>query len=264
MNRCAVVAMMVLSTICLADEKEGWEVHDRKRPQPPVVAPAEPSTQEKAGKPPSDAAVLFDGSSLSKWQGADGNEAKWKVENEYLETAKGTGNIQTKQEFGDVQLHVEWMTPAGTEGKDQHRGNSGVFLMGQYEIQVLDNHGSETYPDGTAGGAYGQYPPQANALRPQGQWQFYDIVFHPPVYEGEKVAKPARATAFVNGVLTLDDVALLGPTKHGELASYPPTHPKTGPVALQDHGAPVRFRNIWVRELKEAPVPPVRAAKEAH
>jgi len=264
MKRWVAVALMVLANVALADEKEGWEVHDRKRPQPPVVTPGEPSTQEKAGKPPSDAIVLFDGGSLSNWKKEDGSEAKWKVENDYIETVKGTGNIQSKEEFGDVQVHVEWMTPKGTEGKDQHRGNSGVFLMGQYEMQVLDNRGSETYPDGTAGGAYGQYPPQANALREQGEWQTYDIVFHPPKYSAEGMKEPARVTAFVNGVLTLDDVKLLGPTQHAVLTSYPPTHPAKGPIGLQDHGAPVRFRNIWVRELKDAPVPPVKSSTEKH
>jgi hypothetical protein len=152
------------------------------------------------------------------------------------------------------------MTPTGTDGKDQHRGNSGVFLMGMYEIQILDNHGSKTYPDGTAGGAYGQHVPQANALRPQGQWQTYDIVFHRPKYSADGMKEPARATVFVNGVLTLDNVALLGPTKHKELTSYPPTHPEKGPIGLQDHGEPVRFRNVWVRELKDAPPAPVKSA----
>jgi hypothetical protein len=263
MIRTIIMALLISACAVVAQEKQGWEVHDRKRPQPAVVMPGEPSTQEKAGTAPSDAVVLFDGKDLSQWKGKDG-DAQWKVENGYFEVTKGKGQISTTKDFGDVQLHVEWMTPKGTEGKDQHRGNSGVFLMGMYEIQVLDNYGSETYADGTAGGAYGQYPPQANALRPQGQWQMYDIVFHPPVLDGSKVSKPARLTVFVNGVLTLDNVALLGPTKHKELTSYPPEHPKTGPIALQDHGELARFRNIWVRELKEAPVPPVRSAGEGH
>jgi hypothetical protein len=163
-----------------------------------------------------------------------------------------------------VQVHVEWMTPTGNEGKDQHRGNSGVLLMGMYEVQVLDNHGSETYPDGTAGAIYGQYPPQVNALRPQGQWQTYDIVFHRPKYEGEKVKEPARLTVFVNGVLAQDNVASLGPVQHKMLTTYPSTHPEKGPLQLQYHGEKVRYRNVWLRELKDAPVPPVKPAGEGY
>src|SRR6266511_5117237 len=148
MNRCIVVVVgLIVASAAMAQEK--WEVHDRKRPQPVVVTPPTASTQEQPGTAPSDAIVLFDGKDLSQWQGTDGGEAKWKVENGTIEIAKGTGNIGTKKEFGDMQLHIEWMIPEGTEGKDQHSGNSGVFLIGQYEVHVLDNYKSETYADGT-------------------------------------------------------------------------------------------------------------------
>jgi 3-keto-disaccharide hydrolase len=254
----------------------GYEVHDKRRPQPLAVTPPMPSTQDQAGKPPSDAVVLFDGSDLSKWSAGvpfdatnpakwitDKNAAKekpapWKVVDGVIEVAPKTGYIQSKDEFADCQVHVEWCEPQGLTAKSQGRGNSGVFLMGLYEVQVLDNYQSETYADGSAGGVYGQYPPLVNAVRPPGQWQCYDIVFHPPVYEGEKVVKPARETVFLNGLLVQDDVELIGPTQHQQLTSYPTTLPSRGPLALQDHGNPIRFRNIWVRSIP-ADKPPVSA-----
>jgi hypothetical protein len=160
-----------------------------------------------------------------------------------------SGYIQTKEKFSDAQVHVEWMEPKGTPGRSQGRGNSGVFLQGQYEIQVLDNYQSETYADGMAGSIYGQYPPLVNACRPQGAWQVYDIIFHAPKMESGKVTKPARITAFLNGVLVQDETNVLGPTGHKILATYPDNLPNKGPLQLQDHANPIRFRNIWVREL---------------
>ena len=247
----------------LAQERE-YEVHDSRRPQPAVVTPATPSTQDQPGKAPSDAVVLFDGKDLSKWRSKkDGSDAKWKVENGEIVVAPGTGNIATQEEFADVQLHIEWLQPKGTEGKGQARGNSGVFFMGMYELQVLDSHESETYADGMAGAMYGQYPPLVNAALPQGKWQTYDAVFRAPRYENGKLVEPARATVFFNGVLVQDNVKLLGPTKHKGLADYPDKHPEKGPIELQDHGNPQRFRNIWVRELpKESPPPAVKPAGE--
>jgi hypothetical protein len=264
----ALVIVGALWTVCALaaeEEKEGFEVHDMKRPQPVVVIPPTPSTQEQPGKAPSDAMVLFDGTDLSKWKSEKGEAAPWKVVDGVMEIAPKTGAIQTADEFADVQLHIEWMELPGTTGKSQGRGNSGVFLMGLYECQVLDCYENETYPDGTAGGIYGQYPPLVNPCRPQGQWNVYDIVFHPPKYDGEKVVKPARATVFLNGLLVQDDMELLGPTKHKELASYPPTHPEKGPIMLQDHGNPVRFRNIWVRPIpSDKPPAPVKPAGAGH
>jgi hypothetical protein len=256
-----LMAATIITAPALA-AAEDYEVHDMKRPQPAVVTPGTASTPEQAGKPPSDAVVLFDGKDLSKWESEkDKSAARWKVENGDMVVEPKTGAIQSKEEFGDVQLHVEWMEPKGTEGKSQGRGNSGVFFMGLYELQVLDSYNNETYPDGMAGSMYGQRPPLVNAARPQGEWQTYDAVFRAPKYENGKVVQPARVTVFFNGVLVQDNAELLGPTKHKALATYPSEHPAKGPIELQDHGNPLRFRNIWVRELKgDAPKPPVKPA----
>jgi hypothetical protein len=241
-----------------ATEGKQWHVHDRSRPQPRVVTPGTFSTQDQPGTPPSDAVVLFDGKDLSKWVDKTGKgEAKWKVENGYFEVAKGTGQISTKDAFGDCQLHVEWMAPNPPVGKDQDRGNSGIFLMSRYELQVLDNYQAETYADGMAGAIYGQYPPQVNATRPPGQWQVYDVVFHAPRFnEDGSVAQPARETVFLNGVLVQDDVSLKGATAHMTLAKYT-KHAGKMPITLQDHGHPVRYRNLWIREIaSEKPMAP--------
>jgi hypothetical protein len=247
------------------DSKDGFEVHDMKRPQPEIIQSGNNSTQEQAGSAPSDAVVLFDGKDLSKWQSGDGNEAKWKVVDGVMEIAPKTGSIQTKDKFGDQQIHIEWMEPKGTEGKGQGRGNSGVLIMGMYELQVLDSDKNETYADGMAGSIYGQYPPLVNPTRPQGEWNTYDVVFHAPKYEGSEMKKPATITVLFNGVLVQDHMKLLGPVKHKELTKYPAKHPEKGPLQLQDHGNPVRFRNIWVRELSDdKPKPPVRSAGAGH
>ena len=221
------------------------------RPQPRVVDPGPFTT---SARPPSDAIILFDGTSLKNWRSADAADApaKWQVAAGYMEVAPGTGSIATKEGFGDVQLHVEWAAPTPPKGEGQERGNSGVFLMGKYEVQVLDSYRNKTYPDGQAGAIYGQYPPLVNASRPPGQWQTYDIVFHRPRFDSQgKVERPARMTVFYNGVLVQDDMALVGPTSHGERAPYA-AHPDKLPLSLQDHGNRVRYRNIWVRALGDA------------
>jgi hypothetical protein len=229
-----------------------WRIHDRNRPQPIVITPGEASTQDQAGKPPSDAIILFDGKDLSGWESVNGGPAPWKVEDGYFEVVPHTRDIRTKQAFGDCQLHVEWATPDPPTGQDQGRGNSGVFLMSLYELQVLDSYQSETYPDGQAAAIYGQYPPLVNACRPSGQWQTYDIIFHGPRFnQAGKLLRPAFETVLQNGVLVQDHVALTGPTSHGERPPYQP-RPAKLPLELQDHGNPVRFRNIWIRELAEA------------
>ena len=162
-----------------------WKAHDRNRPAPKVIEPGTWSSQESAGKAPSDATVLFDGKDLSAWVSSkDGSAAKWKVTDGYFEVVPKTGQIQSKQAFGSMQLHVEFREPSPAVGEDQDRGNSGVFLMGLYEIQVLDSYQSKTYPDGQVGAVYGQYPPLVNAARKPGEWQSYDIVFHAPVFSG--------------------------------------------------------------------------------
>jgi hypothetical protein len=180
----------------------------------------------------------------------DGKPAGWKVENGYMEVVAKTGNISTRDSFGDCQLHVEFSEPTPAEGESQERGNSGVFLMSTYEIQVLDSYENKTYADGQAGAVYGQYPPLVNASRPPGQWQTYDVVFHAPRFAKGKLTAPARVTLLHNGVLVQDNVELTGPTAHGERPAYKPG-PDKGPLQLQDHGNPLRYRNIWIRELHE-------------
>ncbi len=214
-----------------------YVVHDPARPQPPMVT----TGGAISVKPPSDAIVLFDGKSLDAWTPG------WKVIDGSMVAA---GNdIQSKQSFGAIQMHFEWRMPAGRKVEGQGGGNSGVFMMGLYEVQVLQSHKNPTYPDGQAGAIYGQLPPLVNATSPQGEWQSYDLAFEPPVYEGGKVVKPAKITLFHNGVVLQHGESYLGPTQHKSLASYPPTHPESAPLRLQYHGDPVEFRNMWVRPL---------------
>jgi hypothetical protein len=195
--------------------------------------------------------VLFDGTDLSKWQMERGGPPLWKVQDGYFEVVPKSGELVTTQAFGDCQLHLEWATPAPPTGTGQSRGNSGVFLMGLYEVQVLDSYQNTTYADGQAAAVYGQYPPLVNASRAPGEWQTYDIVFHRPRFEKSgKLLSPARLTVFHNGVLVQDNVTLTGPTAHKKRPPYT-AHPDKLPLRLQDHGDPVRYRNIWVRELVE-------------
>lgn len=216
------------------------------RPRPPVV---DPGPERPPVPAPSDAVVLFDGTDLSEWQTEDGGTARWLVRDGYAEVAPGTGSIRTKRSFGDVQLHVEWAAPAPPTGTGQARGNSGVFLMSRYEIQVLDSYQNDTYPDGQAAALYGQTPPLVNISRPPGQWQTYDIVFRAPRFAADgSVTERARATIFHNGVLVHDHVPFTGGTVHQRRATYE-RHDARLPLMLQDHGDPVRFRSIWVREL---------------
>ncbi len=233
-----------------------FRIHDWGRPQPPIIDPGTASTAQQPGKQPADAIVLFDGRDLSNWRAMDGGPAKWVIKDGVMESVKGSGYVRSLQAFGDCQLHVEWATPTKVEGKSQGRGNSGVFLMNTYEVQVLDSFNNQTYPDGQASAVYGQYPPQVNASSGPGEWQIYDIVFHRPHFDEEgKVTQPASVTVLHNGVLTQDNVEILGPTTWMNRPPYKP-HADKLPLALQDHGNPVRFRNIWVREL------PARSAAE--
>jgi hypothetical protein len=247
-----VFVLTSISAVCNAQVNTRWKIHDPNRPVPPVIEPGTASTQESPGRAPSDAVVLFDGKDLSQWASTDGGAAKWKVENGYLEVVPKTGYIHTREAFGDCQLHVEFAEPTPPKGESQERGNSGVFLQGLYEVQVLDSYQNKTYADGQAAAVYGQYPPLVNASRPPGEWQTYDIIFHGPRFDAAgKLTRPARETVFHNGVLVQDNVELTGPTAHGERPPYKPTREKL-PLALQDHGDPVRYRNIWIRELKTA------------
>ncbi len=226
-----------------------WHVHDGNRPQPRIVTPGTFSTGDAPGVPPSDAIVLFNGEDLSGWKGRNDGPAPWKVENGYMEVVPKTGDIVSKEEFGDCQLHVEWAAPAQVSGEGQGRGNSGVFLMSRYEIQVLDCFENPTYPDGTTGGIYGQCPPLVNACRRPGEWQVYDIVWLAPRFAADKMVSPGRVTVFFNGVVIHHFREVWGPTTHRKLPTVTP-HPPVGPLRLQDHNNPVRFRNIWYRPLK--------------
>ncbi len=224
-----------------------WTIHALDRPQPPVVDPGPPGLPVPA---PADAIVLFDGRDLSHWRAQDGSPARWKVENGYIEVVAGGGTLVSAEPFGDVQLHVEWAAPAIVKGESQERGNSGVFLMGRYEVQVLDSYRNITYPDGQAAALYGQFPPLVNASRPPGEWQTYDITFRAPRFDAAgTLLRPARITVLHNNVLVQDNVELTGPTAHQRRPPYE-AHAARLPITLQDHGNPVRFRNIWVRSLE--------------
>ena len=245
---CGICVFLLASGMgCTSAQKYRWAVHDKSRPQPKVVAPGTP---EQPGQSPSDAIVLFDGKDLSQWVTTDGGPAKWKVENGYMEAVKKTGSIRTKRSFGDCQLHIEWATPTEVKGKGQGRGNSGVYLMSKYEVQVLDSYNNTTYSDGQAAAVYGQNPPMVNVCRGPGQWQSYDIIFRRPIFKGKKLVRPATITVLHNGVLVQDHWVIEGTTAHKKRAEYTP-HEDRLPLALQNHGNPIRYRNIWVRQLPE-------------
>jgi len=236
--------------LCPGQAPSGWLIHDLKRPRPPIVKPFKPNNST-----PADARVLFDGSDLSQWRAADGQQPRWVVQDDYMQSVPDSGYLFTADSFGDVQLHLEWAAPKNPDGAGQERGNSGVFLMGKYELQVLDSYESDTYPDGQAAAIYGQYPPLVNVCLPPGEWQTYDIVFRRPHFdESGKVRSPARMTVLHNGVLVHDNRELWGPTSWLQYHPYTP-HADRLPLALQDHGNPVRYRNIWVRELPAADEP---------
>ena len=226
-----------------------WRVHDDTRPRPKVITPG-----DEPGAAPSDAIVLFDGTDLSEFvMDKDGSPADWTVKDGFMEVPpKGSGvggYIKTKKEFTDIQLHVEWATPEEVQGNSQGRGNSGVFLLGAYEIQVLDSYENKSYADGQASALYGFKPPLVNATRKPGEWQSYDIIFEAPRWdEAGKQTKKAYVTVIHNGVVTHHRQEYLGPTGHKKVANYDKILAK-GPLKFQDHGNPTRFRNIWVREL---------------
>lgn len=240
----------VLAGTAGAQPDPRWLAHDRERPDPEVIIPGTNSTQERAGRAPSDAIVLFDGNGLSHWASMDGTPSRWIVRDNYMECVEGSGYIRTQRNFGDCQLHIEWATPLPAQGTGQARGNSGVFFgLDRYEIQVLDSYQNTTYADGSAGSVYGQYPPLVNACRPPGQWQSYDVIFTAPRFDQKgNLESAARVTVLHNGVLIQNNAKLTGPTEWLGRPPYSP-HPAKQPIALQDHGNPVRYRNIWIREL---------------
>jgi hypothetical protein len=221
-----------------------YRVHDPARPHPKVV-----NTPPTPGGPPSDAIVLFDGKDLSQWTAARKTDpAPWKVENGYFEAPPGKGDIATKQAFGDIQLHLEWCPPSEVHGNSQNRGNSGVKFMGRYELQVLDSYNNPTYADGQAGAIYGEWPPLVNAVHKPGEWNYYDVVFEAPKFEGDKLIKPGYLTVFLNGVLVHNRKEIMGVTAHRQFPKYAP-QPAEEPLVLQNHNGSERFRNIWVRRL---------------
>ncbi|MBC7366343.1 MAG: DUF1080 domain-containing protein, partial [Undibacterium sp.] len=237
------------------DKNHPWAVHDQNRPQPKRVEPGTFSTVAQPGKPPSDAIILFDGTdaTLGNWEadpkpGAAPEPTKWIVKDGALECVPKSGYIRTKEQFGDCQLHVEWSAPTAVQGDSQGRGNSGVFLSGAVEVQVLDNYNNPTYADGFAAAVYGTNPPLANALRAPGEFQVYDIIFRRPIYDNGKVVDAGYVTVFCNGVLVQDHTPLEGGGGHIKRTFAGP-FPEKGPLKLQDHGNPVRFRNIWYRPL---------------
>ena len=214
------------------------------RNEPPIVTPG-----RIAGEPPSDALVLFDGKDLSHWRTKEGNEVKWQVRDGYLEVVPNTGDIVTREEFGDCQLHIEWATPSVVKGEGQGRGNSGVFLMQRYEVQVLDSYQNKTYYHGQAGAIYKQYEPLVNASLQPGKWQSYDIIFKAPKFDDQgRVTDRARITVLHNGVLIQNNVEIYGSTEHQKPALYI-AHSAKAPLQLQNHGDLVRYRNIWIRQL---------------
>ncbi|MCI0488376.1 MAG: DUF1080 domain-containing protein [Blastocatellia bacterium] len=218
---------------------------------PPKMEPSIVTPGRTDSASPSDAIVLFDGKDLSKWRSAreGGGEAKWQVREGYMQVQPGTGDIATREEFGDCQLHIEWATPAEVKGEGQGRGNSGVFLMERYEVQVLDSYNNKTYYHGQAGAVYKQYAPIVNASRGPGEWQSYDIIFKAPRFDEQgKVIERARMTVLHNGVLIQNNVEIYGNTWHDEPALYIAHGPKAS-IKLQDHGDLLRYRNIWIRPL---------------
>jgi hypothetical protein len=241
-----LLLVIILSASARAQVRVGGDpkLSEVWQPEPRVVTPGKTSQDA-----PSDALVLFDGKDLSQWLDTAGGAAKWKLQDGYVQVVPKAGAIHTKIGFGDCQLHIEWRTPDTVRGEGQGRGNSGIFFMGLYELQVLDNFHNRTYSNGQAGSIYKQSMPLVNVCRPPGEWQIYDVVFTAPRFNSDSTLKsPARITVFQNGVLVQNNFSLWGGTEYIGIPVYK-MHAEKLPLALQDHGNPVRFRNIWIREL---------------
>ncbi len=236
-----VLVAAIAGTLGAQTDPKATEVWE---PVPKVITPGVGTAA------PSDAIVLFNGTDLSQWvRDPDGTAPRWKVEDGAFMPVSGSGGLRTRQAFGDCQLHIEWRTPSVVAGEGQGRGNSGVFLMGRYEVQVLDSYENRTYANGQAASVYKQSIPLVNASRRPGEWQSYDIVFHAPKFKDGQLESPATVTVFHNGVLTHEKKELLGPTQHRTLAKESAYDGK-GPIRFQDHGNTTRFRNIWIRPIK--------------
>ncbi len=261
MSRILVLAALLSAgTAATAQQPTAWPQHSRERPAPPVAVAPRLTSPAPA---PAGATILFDGRDLAQWKRSwGGGAAGWKlVDGGAMEVVPGAGPIETIAAFGDVHLHIEWASPNPAIGRDQDRGNSGAFLMGRYEVQILDSYESRTYADGQAGSIYGQFPPRVNVTQPPGEWNSYDIEFRRPRFTADgKLVSPARMTVRHNGVVVQADVALLGPTSHTVREPYT-AHADALPISLQDHGHTVRFRNIWVVPLAPAAADLTRGAR---
>ena len=243
MKKIAALSVVWISLAAAAQDKDP-RLTEVWQPEPRVVTPG-----RSAADAPADAIVLFNGKDLEEWQAKDGKSAKWKLEGDAMTVVKGTGEIKTKKSFGDCQLHIEWRTPAQVKGEGQGRGNSGIFLMGRYELQVLDSYNNRTYSNGQAASIYKQLPPLVNASRKPGEWQTYDIIFTAPQFNKDSSVKSqARITVLHNGVLVQNNISIWGATQYIGIATND-FHSEKAPLVLQDHGDAVSFRNIWIREL---------------
>ncbi len=239
------VALAATTTYAQDQSKKTPESTEIWEPQPRLVTPA-----EKPGEAPADATILFDGKSFDNWTTPEGGVPKWTLKDGAMTVLAGSKEIKTKKEFGDFQLHIEWRSPAevNPQKTGQGRGNSGIFLQGRYELQVLDNYNNKTYANGQASSIYKQHIPLVNACRKPGEWQYYDVIFTAPRFNAEgRVLFPAYVTVLHNGIITQNHIAIWGPTEYIGLPVYKAAD--KGPIILQDHGDAVSFRNIWIREL---------------
>lgn len=244
MKKIVAIPLLLLSTASFAQNNEP-RLTEIWQPEPRIISPG-----KTAADAPADAIVLLGGADLAEWQTEDGKPAKWKVDGGAVTVVRGTGIIKTKKAFGDCQLHLEWRTPATVKGEGQGRGNSGIFLMGLYELQVLDSYNNRTYSNGQAGSIYKQTAPLVNASRKPGEWQTYDIIFTAPRFNKDSSVKSqGRITVLHNGVLVQNNTAIWGATQYIGIATNT-WHKEKEPIVLQDHGDAVSFRNMWVRELE--------------